>query len=252
MGNDIFSMAGLNFDLDPAGDIKKKNTADEGESIFSSMSSGYNKEAGTGFNKAGNTGTFKRSLGKTAGGFGGTKAKSKKSTEKSDTDNNYISGTVNLGRPDDVDDLTQMIMPSTKPKTVRSQKPQIVVIDDDFATLDLMKIYLQREYDFISFDNPKEAIFYLNKHIPSMIFLDCYITMIRCKKVIEILRSYPEYEKVPIYLLVEPDEKGAMEAKVEKGEMPKAAGFLTRPVARGELQKTLDEVFKDNKDKKSK
>lgn len=218
-----------------------------GNDIFSSMNSGYDNDAGAGFGKAGSVGTAKRALGKSSGLYDAPKEKDKASEESSNSGNNYLSGTVNIAHTDNVDSLTQMIMPNTKPKSVVSQRPQVVVIDDDFATLDLMKIYLQREYDFIAFDNPKEAIFYLNKHVPAMIFLDCYITMIKCKKVIEILRSYPEYDKVPIYLLMEPDEAGAMKAKVEKGEMPQTAGFVTRPVARGELQKALDEVFKDKK-----
>ena len=106
-----------------------------------------------------------------------------------------------------------------------------------------MKIYLQREYEYVAFGNPKEAIFYLNKRVPDLIFLDCYMSVINSKRVLEILRSYSEFENVPIYLLAEPDELGAMNAKIEKEGYLGISGMVTRPVARGELQKILDKEF---------
>lgn len=147
---------------------------------------------------------------------------------------------------DDVDVagiMDEMIVPSTKPKKAVSEKPLVVVIDDDFSTIDLMKIYLQREYEYMAFDNPKEAIFYLNKNIPELIFLDCYISIIKSKKVLEIIKSYPEYEKVPVFFLAEPDEVGAINAKIVNEGMNGVEGVITRPVRRGDLQAILDAVF---------
>ena len=48
-----------------------------------------------------------------------------------------------------------MVSPDIKPKKSSSGRHNIVVIDDDFSTLDLMKIYLQRDFDVEVFDNPK-------------------------------------------------------------------------------------------------
>lgn len=141
------------------------------------------------------------------------------------------------------DEVSDIKMPRTKPENASDAHPQIVVIDDDFSTLDLMKIYLQRTYDFQPFDNAREAIFYLNKHVPHLIFLDCYISIIAAKRMVEIIRSYREFANVPIYLLAEADEVGAMEAKIQKQDFPDVQGILTRPVARGELQVVLDAVF---------
>ena len=161
-----------------------------------------------------------------------------------------FSSTAHVGRleqPDPeqvfVDALSDVIIPKTKPVKAVSAKPQIVVIDDDFSTLDLMKIYLQREFSCQLFDNAREAVFYLNKNVPDLIFLDCYISMVPAKKMVEIVRSYPEFKNVPIYLLSEADERGAIEAKVGNHEFEGVSGILTRPVARGELQDILNTVF---------
>ena len=141
------------------------------------------------------------------------------------------------------DEVSDLVMPRTRPQKQERANPCVVLIEDDFSTLDLMKIYLQRSYDFLSFDNAREAIFYLNKHVPDLIFLDCYISIVSAKKLLEIIRAYEEYADVPIYLLAEADEIGAMKAKIEQEDFPKVQGILTRPVARGELQAVLDTVF---------
>lgn len=151
--------------------------------------------------------------------------------------------TRSVNNNENFDSVVEMIVPPTKPKKNESEKPMVVVIDDDFPTIDLMKIYLQREYDYKPFDNPREAIFFLNKCVPDLIFLDCYISIIKSKKVVEIIKSYPEFESVPLYLIAEPDEIGAMQARIENEGITGVEGIITRPVARGELQEVLDKVF---------
>jgi len=132
-----------------------------------------------------------------------------------------------------------LVSPDIKPRKVTAEKPVVLVVDDDFATLDLMKIYLQREYEYISFDNPKDAIFWLNTHVPDLIFIDCYLTMIPSKRVIEIVRSYKESANVPMFYLSEQVELGAVSGKLPEGVL----GCISRPVSRGDLQGVLNYVF---------
>ena len=126
--------------------------------------------------------------------------------------------------------------PDIRPLRNPDGKPIIVVIDDDYSTLDIMKIYLSRDYECAVFSDPKEAIFYMNTHLPDIIFLDCYMTVMSAKKIMSIVRSYNEMEKVPIYFMVYEEERYVFEHRNDTG----AAGLLTRPIARGDLQKVLD------------
>ena len=89
-----------------------------------------------------------------------------------------------------------MLVPDVKPKPSTTGRKNIVVIDDDFSTLDLMKIYLQRDYDVEVFDNPKNAIFYLNGTVPDLIFLDCYLNVMSTK----FLRSLRPTRNLPARL----------------------------------------------------
>lgn len=141
--------------------------------------------------------------------------------------------------PDEIFVYDELVTPDLKPKKNTSGKPQVLVIDDDFPTLDLMKIYLQREYEYIPFDNPKDAIFWLNTHIPNLIFIDCYMTLINPRRIIEIIKSNKSTADVPIFYLSEPDELGPISGKLPDGVL----GVISRPVSRGDLQGVLNYVF---------
>lgn len=118
----------------------------------------------------------------------------------------------------------------------KEEIPSIVVIDDDFDTLDLLKIYLARGYEYSPFHGPREAIFYLNEHIPDLILLDSNIHTIKATKVIEIIRSYKDLKDTPIvYTCDESEKQFVMENLPEE-----VCGLISRPVSRGNLQYILD------------
>ncbi|MCR5357205.1 MAG: response regulator [Lachnospiraceae bacterium] len=127
-------------------------------------------------------------------------------------------------------------VPEIKQERSESGKPTIVVIDDDYQTLDIMKIYLSRDYECACFSDPKEAIFYMNTHLPDIIFLDSYMTLMNTKRIMAIIKSYEQMKRTPIYFLVYEEEREVFEARPTQG----VEGLVTRPVARGELQKILD------------
>lgn len=141
-----------------------------------------------------------------------------------------------------------MIYPDIRPKRNTSGRHNIVIIDDDFSTLDLMTIYLQRDYDVETFDNPKNAIFYLNGTVPDMIFIDCYLDTMATKKVLGIIRTYKELSGIPIIYLAEPSEQAAIESKLPEG----VVDIISRPVSRGDLQRMLDNYIKDESEEPEK
>ncbi len=146
------------------------------------------------------------------------------------------------GAPDSTMFVTDnMIIPNIKPQRGTNGRRNVVVIDDDFSTLDLMKIYLQRDFDVEVFDNPKNAIFYLNGTVPDMIFIDCYLYAMPTKKVLEIIRTYKELANTPIIYLAEPSEQAAIESKLPEA----VVDIISRPVSRADLQRMLDTYIKD-------
>jgi len=162
-------------------------------------------------------------------GFGGTSF-----GEASASSSSSFSVDESMFEYDDI------IVPDIKPRKAAGARKMIVVIDDDFSTLDLMKIYLQRDYEYVSFDNPKNAIFYLNTNVPDLIFIDCYLNIMNTKRVIDIIRTYKELKGIPIVYLAEPSEQSAIQNKLPEG----VVDIISRPVKRGDLQTILDRFIK--------
>jgi len=148
------------------------------------------------------------------------------------------SGDSEMFTPDDI------VVPDVKPRKAQRAKKLVVVIDDDFSTLDLMKIYLQRDYEYVPFDNPKNAIFYLNSNIPDLIFVDCYLNVMKTKRVVEIIRTYKELSNIPIIYLAEPSEEAAISDKLPEG----VRDIISRPVKRADLQRILDTYIVDTEE----
>ena len=149
------------------------------------------------------------------------------------------------GNPDSTMFTTdRMLVPDIKPRKSATGRRKIVIIDDDFSTLDLMKIYLQRDYDVELFDNPKNAIYYLNGTVPDMIFIDCYLDVMSTKKVLDIIAAYKELVNIPIIYLAEPSEQSAIENKLPEN----VQDIISRPIKRMDLQRVLDTYIKDETD----
>ncbi len=161
----------------------------------------------------------------------------------SENKRNYGGYTAEYGGAPDSTMFTtdHMISPDIKPKKAKNGRHNIVIIDDDFSTLDLMKIYLQRDYDVQVFDNPKNAIYFLNGTVPDMIFIDCYLNVMSTKRVLDIIAAYKELADTPIIYLAEPSEQSAIENKLPE----RVSDIISRPIKRGDLQRMLDTYIKD-------
>lgn len=143
-----------------------------------------------------------------------------------------------LGNPD-YDYVIESDLVTPKVETVKSEKKLIVVVDDDFETLDLLEIFLKRDYEYAAFSGPREAIFYLNQHMPDLILIDCKIHTIKAKTFVEIIRTSDEKKGIPFIYLGNQEELDSIRYE----EMPEGViGYLKRPVSRGDLQKILDDT----------
>ncbi|MDO4189302.1 MAG: response regulator [Lachnospiraceae bacterium] len=134
---------------------------------------------------------------------------------------------------------SDLVTPVVKAK--KSEKPLIVVVDDDFETLDLLEIYLKRNYQYEGFSGPREAIFFLNHNIPDLVFIDCKIHTMKALTFAEIIRTGSGRENVPFVFLGTEEEL----ASINKDLVPEYfIGQVKRPVARGSLQEMIDKVIK--------
>lgn len=146
-----------------------------------------------------------------------------------------------LGNPDfDYVIESDLVTPTIKATKNENAKPLIVAVDDDFETLDLLKIYLSRHYEYEGFSGPREAIFFLNQRIPDLILLDCKIHTMKANTFAEIIRAGAGNENVPFVYTGNAEELAFLGLET----LPEyVVGTLKRPIARGELQTMLDKVI---------
>lgn len=124
----------------------------------------------------------------------------------------------------------------------KTEKPLIVVVEDDFETLDLLEIYLKRDYHYEGFSGPREAIFFLNHHKPDLVLIDCKIHTMKALTFAEIIRAGKGNENVPFVFLGSDEEFHSF----DKEYIPEyVIGRLKRPVARGQLQEIINQVIND-------
>lgn len=138
---------------------------------------------------------------------------------------------------------SDLVTPVIKPVKAVDEKPLIVVVDDDFETLDLLEIYLKRNYRYQGFSGPKEAVFFLNQNIPDLVLVDCKIHTMKAITFAEIVRTGAG--DIPFVFTGDEYEL----EQLEKTLLPDyVIGTIRRPVARGDLQDLIDKALSLNKE----
>lgn len=152
----------------------------------------------------------------------------------------WDNGSEGYGNPDgDYVIESDLVVP--KIETIENEKPLIIVVDDDFETLDLLEIFLKRDYECVTFSGPREAIFYLNQRVPDLVLLDCKIHTMKAITFAEIIRSGSGKQNVPFVYVGSEEEI----ASIDTDSIPEyIVGCLKRPIARGDLQGILDRTLK--------
>ena len=124
-----------------------------------------------------------------------------------------------------------------------SEKPYVLVVDDDRAALILMQRYLTSlGYEFQGALSGKEALEILRSD-PSkagLVFLDIAMPDMSGQEVCSIIRADPDLEDIPIVALTAIAEPQLL------GEASKAGldGIVLKPFTRDNLEKALAEYFR--------
>ena len=91
----------------------------------------------------------------------------------------------------------------------------VLVVEDDFALSDAFGMILGTSgYDVHLSHNGKEALDYLENHLPDMILLDILMPVMDGR---DFLRSYRNEHKVPVVALSNLDAKGDIEEVLKLG-----------------------------------
>ncbi len=123
--------------------------------------------------------------------------------------------------------------PTPAAATLRGHANCVLVIDDDATARDLMRRFLSREgFDVVTAADGAEGLALARELRPSVITLDVLMQQMDGWTVLQALKAEPALAAIPIIMVTIVDEK-------QKGFALGAAGYLNKPVDRGELAALL-------------
>lgn len=125
---------------------------------------------------------------------------------------------------------------------LRRQRRVLIVDDESTGRTILAKIIQQAEDDVIvdSFDNPVEALNWLDHNHPDLIITDYRMPEINGVELIKQIRAKPSCQDIPIMMITVVSEKSVRYDALEAG----ATAFLTRPIDQIECRTSCRNLLK--------
>ena len=119
----------------------------------------------------------------------------------------------------------------------------ILLIDDDLAYLKMVQGWLTPQYRVTIAKSGMQAITYIANHVPDLILLDYEMPITSGPQVMEMIRSEPNSEGIPIIFLTgKSDKESVMSVMALKPQ-----GYMLKSMPKEEILKTIDNFFKTRK-----
>lgn len=125
---------------------------------------------------------------------------------------------------DEVLQLTDEICAALK-ESIQTEKPLLMLIDDDSMNAKAVKVMLQEEYEVQVASSGKEAFSMLDNQKPDLILLDVYMPQMDGHQVIKFLKSQKEYEEIPVIFLTSDEDEETEIQGLSEG----AIDFIRKP-----------------------
>ena len=117
----------------------------------------------------------------------------------------------------------------------RPDKPHVLVVDDFSMALKTMKVQLEGEYQVTLAVSGKQALNFLKKHRPDLIFMDVEMPEMDGIETVKKIKENPLWREIPIIFLTGNKEKDTIYACMSLG----AADYMIKPVS---VPKMLEKI----------
>lgn len=139
-------------------------------------------------------------------------------------------GTSEADKPEE--ELLTMVSEGGKP-----DKPQVLVVDDFSMALKTMKVQLEGEYQVTLAVSGKQALAFLEKHKPDLIFMDVEMPEMDGIETVQKIKENPLWREIPIIFLTGNKEKDTIYSCMSLG----AVDYMIKPVS---VPKMLEKIRK--------
>lgn len=142
--------------------------------------------------------------------------------------NAYFSAPINY--PLALERLNELMYPQTAPSY------RILIVDDDVVQLKMHQLILRKAgMDVYGLREPLQIITVLQQFHPHLILMDLYMPDVTGKELVTIIRSYREYQHIPIVFLSGEDNETIQFEVLEAG----GDDFLVKPIRPNHLVAAL-------------
>jgi GAF domain-containing protein/ActR/RegA family two-component response regulator len=119
-----------------------------------------------------------------------------------------------------------------------NDRPMVLVIDDDHASLQLAQDYLSGEdYRVMCTSNPERGLYLAYTHRPAVMVLDLMMPRIDGLAVLDRIKAQPATRHIPVIILSILD-------KPNEAHEHGASDYITKPVSRDNLLEAVDRVIR--------
>ncbi len=120
-----------------------------------------------------------------------------------------------------------------------TSRKHILVVDDDFRMLKLIKRYLDDTYDIATAINGKVALKFLETKMTNLILLDYEMPEENGPAILEKLRANPVTSSIPVIFLTGINDR----KKIQQVLMLKPQGYLLKPIDHDKLVETIEKTI---------
>lgn len=154
---------------------------------------------------------------------------------------------LRVARPFDMKVMIANMEKLSEADEERKMGEHILLIDDDLAYLKMVQGWLSPKYRITIARSGMQAITYIANHIPDLILLDYEMPITSGPQVMEMIRSEPNSEGIPIIFLTgKSDKESVMRVMALKPQ-----GYMLKSMSKEQILETIDNFFKTKKWKNS-
>ena len=142
-------------------------------------------------------------------------------------------------RPFDMRSITEELESAIAEGSEKKRELHILLVDDDPSFLKMMQGWLSMKYRVTPVNSGMQAITYLAAHTPDLILLDYDMPITSGVQVLEMIKSAPHTEKIPvIFLTGRSDRESVTDALRLKPD-----GYLLKTMGKEEIVASVDNFF---------
>ncbi|MBR6307404.1 MAG: response regulator [Lachnospiraceae bacterium] len=146
-------------------------------------------------------------------------------------------------RPIDAKKLVSTLSSEAELLSRRAEQKNIMIVDDDVTYLKVIRKQLSEKYRITAVKSGMQAIKHLGAHTPDLILMDYDMPITTGSKVMEMIRSEPDTEEIPvIFLTGRADRETVMDVM---GLNPQ--GYLLKSASGEDILASIDKFFENEK-----